>query len=286
MTELADLPKAPVWAGSLTTQDYDRLMRKSTVKIPKPYREECWTCGLEGQFKSWDLEGRSVIDYRCNCRDQYVLSMELLSRGIDHEYQRLDWYDLGDRHSDHMENSLFDYADNAHGYVGNGLGLTLHGKPGTGKSLMLYLLAKNLIGQGIDVYFTQHLHLIDLYKSGWTDKEDREYFKSRCFRSQVLFIDDFGTERDTTMRMTEDTLIDQIFRTRSSNDLATFVSTNLDPVLLEPEAKSSKYDSRVRSLLSGKNETIVVEGEDYRPTRLRNRREEIKLGISRPVTLG
>lgn len=280
------LPAIPNWVGCLTTEEYRRLERKSTVQIPRPPKEACKTCNKTGTFKSWDEDGLEVVEFSCNCIDQYRLSMELLSRGIDHEYQRLDWYDLGDQHEEYLNDYIVDYIEHADGYSNNGLGITMHGTPGTGKSLMMYLLAKNLIGQGHDVFFTQHLHMIDLYKAGWSDREDREYFKSRCLRSQHLFIDDFGTERETTMRATEDTLLDQVLRTRAANDLPTHITTNLSQDLLNPDMKGGKYDSRIRSLLSGKNESMLVVGEDYRPTRQRKRREEIKLGISRPVTLG
>lgn len=278
------LESIPGNMGMLTDAEYERLLETSTVRLPNP-PSRCGTCRGKGTFRSWDRQGEEIVTYDCPCEDQYLSSLEMISRGIDVDYQRLDWYDLTDISTEALESAL-EYVENHEAFIHQGIGLSIHGNPGTGKSLLAYLVSKRLIRHGHDLYFAQHNHMLDTYKSGWKSKEIEEWFKARYYRSKILVIDDFGTERNTQQqRGVDETLLDQVLRTRASNNLVTILTTNLPVAMLDPQQANSRYDVRVRSLLSGKNLTIEVKGEDFRPKRIKKQMDEAKQGIVRPVVL-
>ncbi len=275
------LKPVPDFIGMLTDSEYNRLATMSTVRLPSPPRR-CDTCRGTKTFKSWDSEGKELVEYRCDCKSQYRAALEMISRGIDGDYQRLDWYDLTDIDTEAMV-GVEEYLTYHEAYISQGIGLSIHGNPGTGKSLLAYLVSKRLIEKGYDLYFAQHNHMLDTYKAGWKTKEIEDFFRERYYRSKILIIDDFGTEQYAQGRGTNETLLDQVLRTRAANNLPTILTTNLPAESLDPQAANSRYDVRIRSLLSGKNVTIKVRGKDFRPKRVRKQMEEARQGIRRPV---
>lgn len=281
MQKVQDIPPM---MGMISDHTMNRLLGSGMVRMPNTPRK-CDTCRAKGVFESWNDKGTEVIQYECECDSQYRAAIELISRGIDGDYQRLDWYDLTD-FDGHALQEISEYMFYHEAYVHQGIGLNIHGNPGTGKSLVAYLLTKRLILLGYDAYFSQHNAMLDNYKSGWKSKEAEDAFKEQYYKPKVLVIDDFGAEADGPAgRNRDETLLDQVLRRRASNNLVTILTTNLSPHTLDPKSAASRYDVRVRSLLAGKNITIEVKGEDFRPRRLKKQMEEARLGISRPVVL-
>lgn len=281
MHQVQDIPPM---MGMISDYAMNRMTDSGMVRLPNPPRK-CDTCRAKGSFKSWNEQGTEVIEYECNCDNQYRAAIELISRGIDGDYQRLNWYDLTDFDSEALQ-EISEYMTHHEAYIHQGIGLNIHGNPGTGKSLIAYLLTKRLILLGYDAYFSQHNAMLDNYKSGWKSKEAEDAFKEQYYKPKVLVIDDFGAEADGPAgRNRDETLLDQVLRRRASNNLVTILTTNLSPHTLDPKSAASRYDVRVRSLLAGKNIKIEVKGEDFRPRRLKKQMEEARLGISRPVVL-
>lgn len=276
--ELKTLPKVPLSMGAISDRELDRLSRTSTVRLPTPPVKGCDTCKGKKTFQSWDKEGKDVVQYRCDCEGQYLLSLELLRRGIDHEYQRLDWYDVVAVPGGALD-TVSDYISNAERYVDRGLGLTLYGDPGTGKSLVLHLLAKALVCKGVDVYAIQHNHMLELYKDGWRDPDEKAHFKKCAFRSKVLVWDDFDVPRPGH----DHDMVDQVLRTRAANGLVTLISTNLSMEAMEPGNPNLALDRRVRSLLTKINDPVEFRGEDFRPQQRERVRKEALMDIRRPV---
>lgn len=246
----------------------------------------CKTCRGTGTFQWKDpsyetgpgLPPWRAIEWECNCVEQFVLHRYLLNAGVELSYQRLSWVDAAGAEQG-AQDVVLEYVDHADQYAGMGLGLMLHGRRGTGKTMLTTLLLKMLLAKGLDAYFVTFQDLIDIYVSGWRNETERAWFDRRIRNAGVLGIDDVGRENKARVEMVE-SMFDHVIRPRVAAARPTIITTNksLDEL-------RSLYRGNVMSLLTESCIEYEFSGEDYRETAKVNRIAEARGGLTRPLTL-
>lgn len=272
---LAQLDPLPVHIDPLRTPDTERLEEKyRTLSTP----EHCITCKGRKSFR-WKNpeEDGTYCDWECNCRDQYVLHRALLNAGIGLAYQWLSWSDASVRTE--VQEFFQDYLLKIDDYVSRGLGLILHGTPGTGKTMYAALLLKFLLKCGHSCYFTTFQDLLEIFTAGWGSEEKKQWYQQRVRQVGVLVVDDIGKENTGRSTMVE-ALVHDLFNARVANALPTIITTNMDLDHL-----GTRYTEQIVSLLSESCEDYRFSGEDFRPEFHKRRKAEADLGLTRPIVL-
>lgn len=231
-------------------------------------------------FRWWDADRNEIVDWQCDCRAQWMMHRYMLAHGIGKGYQRLGWLDASHVPPKAVDQTL-EYLAESDWYTERGVNVILHSKnPGTGKTLMLMLLAKGLLASGNDVYVAQMNKIVDMYTGGWRSNEERAYFEQRVMNCKVLCIDDLGKEKadaETAQGMVG-RLVDRVIRHRTAQSMPTVITSNL-----KPEEIGSGYSSYVMSLLTESCTFVEVAGVDWRPRAEARMREEILKRLCRPV---
>lgn len=122
--------------------------------------------------------------------------------------------------------------------------LLFYGTPGSGKTFMCNCIAKELLDKGqIVVYQTAFkiLEILGDYKLRNSNAPDLETSYQLLFDSDLLIIDDLGTELTNTFTTTE---LFNIINTRLINNKKMIISTNLNPKEL-PDIYSFRISSRI-----------------------------------------
>lgn len=317
------LPPPPEGCRTLTNQESERLQR---VHTDLHTIENCITCGGSGSILWWnyyasDSSGSpdtlrnfddfvapestpsrsapEVVEYactpntygengeECGCIGQWIMYRYFLHCGIGIAYQRLGWEDYIGSQSN--VDAVKEWKKHYEWNVRNGIGLTLMGGYGTGKTLLATLLLKDLVANvglnGMMVTFTE---LIAAMTAGWSSTEERVWFVKRVKNADVLLIDDVGQEfKRTDLEATQfstplaQAAFDEVLRHRLANAKTTFITTNLD------WSRLHTYGSNVMSLLQERSQTLTFEGDDFRATQAAARAaKEKSLHLSRPVVVG
>lgn len=271
MTERAPLPPA---IQTLSTENTERL-RKRYPDLQMSLAG-CRTC--QGTRRYRIRTGETITENECDCESQFKLHRALLNAGIDLHYQRLSWTDCVAIPAS-AEGCALDYYDHASGYAASGIGLLFHGAKGTGKTLLITLLMKMLLGGGFDVQFITFQELIDTYTQSWRDAEEKAWFEKRVRNAGILGIDDVGRESKGRMEIVE-SMFDHIVRARVSASRPTLITTNRSL-----EELRTFYRSNVVSLLDESSIKHEFTGDDFRPTLNVRKIADARAGIVRPITL-
>lgn len=252
----------------LSDQDSKRLY-EAHPKLKASYKDYCPTCGKVGTYL-WKGE-----EQECDCRQQLNLHKHYLSAGIGVSYQRLSWDDyVGDPK---VRELCEKYINNSSQYVSRGVGMMLYGTFGSGKTLAMNLLIKQLIHKGYDCYATTFASMIELFTAGWRSPEEQRWYQRKIVQSDVLLLDDLGRELKRNNKLSESTF-DDVLRSRVQAGKVTFITTNLS----QREMKDG-YGSAVLSLLQESSVVRKVEGDDFRPQANKRMRDEIDAGEVRPI---
>lgn len=270
------LPANPSHVRPLSDADAERLRQTHTSLWSNP-TQECVTCRSRGTFKA--RERGEIVEYKCDCLQQWLLHRYLLNAGIGLRYQRVSWIDLDQQVPQAVQQAIMEYAEEADHYVIAGLGMILWGDKGTGKTLLATLLLKTLLAAGHDGYFTQFNEMIDAYTDTWRNNDEKRWFTRRMRNATLLVVDDIGKEHKGRVDMVE-SMFDQVIRARVANAKPTIITTNYTP-----DQMLSGYGGGVMSLLAESCFDHHVTGPDFRP-RLRERSlQDARDGVVRPITL-
>lgn len=283
------MPKLPVAQASWVLEEPDsiRLQQEYPSLWASP-RKSCITCGFQAKadpsvrtFRWWDSERLQVVTWECDCYSQWIIHRYLLAHGIGKGYQRLGMLDAVHVPQGAIDET-FGYLSEASWYVERGVNMIYHSKnPGTGKTLMLMLLAKGLLAQGVDAYVAQMNKILDMYTAGWRSPSEQAYFEQRIMNCAVLHIDDLGKEGGVAAGIDlVNRLIDRVIRHRTAQSLPTIITTNL-----EPEQLTSGYSEYVMSLLTETCTFVPVAGVDWRPQSRLRMKDEILQRMSRPLVM-
>lgn len=259
--------------------------------------EKCVTCRGSGSFLWWAPGGRQEpVEWECRCVDQWVLRRYLLHSGIGLTYARLGWLDYAGARSG--SDAAANWLDDVDYTMQTGMGLTLYGPHGTGKTLIASLLLKGMLGLGFSGYMTTLAGMIDMFASGWKSPEAQERFAALCKGTDVLLLDDVGQERHeqktfwdsktqdmkvvrSSMALARSSL-DEVLRYRLAHSKVTIVTTNRDP----NEDFYGDYSPAIASLIQERSHLCRLDGDDFRRGGLEQRLvQERKQRLIRPIMI-
>lgn len=283
---LYHLPPLPVAIPTLTDTE-SRLLnhRDPTAKVSVA---NCVTCKGRKTFR-WFAPGtrEQMGTYECPCKAQYLLHRWMLNCGIRKQYQRMSWQDLM-AIDDGTATKVTEFLDNAEWYLDSGTGLILNGEKGNGKSMLSYLILKEMIAKGITVYATTFSDMIQNFADGWEDREVSRWFERTVRNAQVLYIDDLGREykgkaqRKAGVDSVGERMLEAVIRSRVASDQTTLITTNL-----KREEIEQGYGGHTMSLLTECSEIVTLSNtEDWRPQKAQRDRMEIREHLTRPLVLG
>jgi len=136
----------------------------------------------------------------------------------------------------------------------------LSGGTGTGKTYLLKCMANELISRGkLTTLVTAYKLSQDCLKSHASrDLQEKDSIIDKYFSSEILFIDDLGTEVNKSS--ITNSYIYTIINERKMRNLPTIITSNLSLADL-----SDNYDERITSRIADENTIkIYLEGEDLR----------------------
>lgn len=269
----------------LSDEDFARLVAQHGTSLWRTPEKGCRTCGDQRWFRT--RLGKKIVEYDCDCEQQWLLYMWLLNAGIGISYQRLSLLDCDPIDHAAMD-TVVEYLDpdRVKHNLNLGLGMVLWSEVrGTGKSLLASMMLKRVMELGYDGYFTTFSDMLDMYASSWRDPEQKRWFDRRVRNVSFLVIDDIGRENESrgegkdehSMGM-KDAMVDAVIRARNAAALPTIITTNFTP-----EKVGRRYD--VVSLLSGSAKFVEVSGPDYRQTAYREAEQDSIDGLYRPVVM-
>lgn len=300
-TSIFRMPDMPLTIRPLTTQQSTHL-NASFPDLPKS-PAQCITCKGRKTYR-WYAPGtrdpQSIVTYECNCRDQFTAHRVMLNSGIPETYQRLAWADF-EKLPDDAIALVNDYVGHAEGYVSAGYGVILHGTMGSGKTLLLYLLIKALMIEGIDVYGASFSTVLDTFGNSWTDREERAHFNRQIRNAGVLLVDDVGRERHQKAVLSKEeraatgatsgvtrqvsnhaeSVLEEVIRHRVSRSMPTLITTNLT---LDEIAQG--YGGNTMSLLHERSTTVEFRSPDFRNRQRERITFEVRNGLTRPIVFG
>lgn len=245
----------------------ERELSRLRAEHPEMDLWRCPTCHDVGSYRS--ITGGTAM---CDCARQRDLYMMYLHAGIGLTYQRLSW---GDLREIEVPPPVAEYMDRADAYISRGVGLFLNGAVGTGKSLVAYLVLKELVRAGHDCYAATFSQTVESFTAGWKNPEEKVEFANRFMRSRVLLLDDLGKEASTRL---SPTTLDHILRTRVQESRPTIVTSNLMAGGVE-----SGYGTAVLSLLAEQSIGVEFGGDDFRPLANARTITEVRSGEVRPI---
>lgn len=260
---MKQLPESPLMNMVLSQHDAD-LLYEQYPDTPHSPDDGCPTCGKNrGRGKN----GTVVLggeEWECNCADQLQRHKHYLAAGIGLRYQRLSWADWVN--NDFDVSRLEFYRNNIDGFIREGIGLIAIGKPGTGKTMLVTLIMKELVQKGYRCYMTTAAQLITMVRDGWKSERERLMFKDKIERADVLFIDDpgkelFGSSLESFNNSHARSTIESILRERVQGSKPTFFATNLGQ-----DEITSQYSESFSSMLKEAVYFVAVNGSDHRPS--------------------
>lgn len=252
-------------AGYLSDAELARLK----IHHPELHDQSCPTCKDTGTFR-W--KGK---DHECQCSEQKRLRTRYLHAGIGLTYQRLSWSDVAFDLAKYPQ--LSKYMDDFDAYLSHGIGLFITGPVGTGKTLLLMLILKELVKRNYDCYSTTFANTVESFTATWGDNDEKRWFAKRFTSSQVLGLDDLGKEFRSSNRLAP-TTFDNILRTRVQNSRPTLVDTNMTAAEV-----ATGYGSAALSLLVEKSIEVPLTGADFRPKAHGRSLSEIENKEIRPI---
>ena len=137
--------------------------------------------------------------------------------------------------------------------------LLFYGNPGSGKTFMCNCVAKELLDKGKIVLYQTSFKILEIlgdYKLRNTSSTALEASYQLLFDSDLLIIDDLGTEMTNTFTNTE---LFNIINTRLITNKKMIISTNLSPNEI-----SDIYSSRLSSRVFGAFTFMKFYGKDLR----------------------
>ncbi|WP_267716701.1 ATP-binding protein [Streptomyces sp. CoH17] len=198
-----------------------------------------------------------------------------LNAGIPSAYQRLSWSDYDPKSDQQALQLVKGYLSKPEQFVRGGVGLVFLGEFGTGKTMLMELLLKELLKRGYSVYSTTFVRLIEMHTAGWKSSEEKIFYERKAVKSEVLYLDDPGKELETKLATP---VLDAILRERTQFSRPTFMSSNF-----REEEIEERYGPAVASLVSESSIVHNVTGTDYRKKARSRKFHDVSEGLVRPI---
>lgn len=160
---------------------------------------------------------------------------------------RLEDYDMPPK----LSSVLFNYVNNINAMFNDGVGLTLYGNNGNGKTLISSIILREVYRLR---YTVRRITLTDFINLKFSDETKYNEYKELDF----LIIDEVGKEifGDKGFNITE---FESILRLRETFSLPTIICSNLDS-----ERIKEQYGESIYSVLRGSSMFIKFSMEDFR----------------------
>jgi len=277
-----ELPPLPKGMKILKPMEAEHL-KNSGVKVPKSPKE-CPTCKGNGTFRWYSTEQghkSEVVDWKCNCVDQWIMHRYFLAHGISPRYQKLGLRDATAVDRGALMQVLL-YLENADDNLENGRGLYLYGPNGTGKTMLGTIVLKMMMARGHTGYWTTFIDLIEGKKAGFDDQDSKDWFVRQIRNSDFLLIDDPGKEYHGGEQQInfKTSLLDEVVRHRNGMQLPTIITANYSP-----EVFQQRYGQSISSLLTEGATHVRFDGQDYRRIADQMNLDIQQQGLSRPVVV-
>ncbi len=208
---------------------------------------------------------------RCSCFNQKLIDLAYEMSNIKRqiEKQNFDHFDLkvfsnethGKEPLSQRENMkiILSEIEQFVARFPNNENLLFFGASGLGKTFLCNCIAKSLIDQGFSVIYQTPFTIIQLIeRKTFTDKSNAlvKMAYDQLFESDLLIIDDLGTESANTFTISE---FYNIINTRILNEKSTIISTNI-----KLSEISSFYNDRIDSRIKGHYNLYKFYGPDVR----------------------
>ncbi len=244
------------------SKERERLLHKNGFSVEylnPPY--ECPKCSDRGI-----VDGKLCACYNACVSEELYKESNLGTLLKNQTFDKFDFNMYSDKPIEGTEltpkNNMKDIYDECRAFVndfdkkhGN---LIMYGPPGLGKTFLSSCIANSLIEKGVDVFYQsagQIFTSLDKIRFGRGNEAD-EYLADRILASELLIIDDLGTEFVNAMSVSE---LFRIINTRLLAEKSTIISTNL----LMHDIKQY-YSERVLSRIAGYYSQLRFYGEDIR----------------------
>lgn len=149
---------------------------------------------------------------------------------------------------------LKEYANDLQNMLERGIGVTLHGAVGTGKTHLAVAILSIAISKLYSVHFAAEDTIFDNFKENWGEPEKEIQYLTKLQKVRFLVIDDIGIRRPSDYVSDR---YEAIFNTRYANGLPTIITTNKSPTELR------EVYERQMSRMAG-NYTLEILGSDHR----------------------
>lgn len=253
--------------------EMEKLKREKAIlmtenNIPLEYLDINYTCNIckdTGFLKS---------GAKCNCLKQELINRAYKMSGLQHVLERENFktFDINIFSSEPFEGeklspreNMLNILNRCEGFCinfdeDNEENLLFYGTTGLGKTFMCNCIAKSLLDRGKIVIYQTAFKILEIIEEHTFRKNpNQEIDESNynlLYESDLLIIDDLGTELTNTFTNTE---IFNIINTRLFKRKKTIISTNLS--LMEI---AERYDNRTYSRVFGKFTPLKFYGPDLR----------------------
>ena len=135
---------------SLDDETYDQV----TARYPR--ETPCPTCQGRGMY---NLDGRTM---HCDCELQRLLQKHYFLANIGREYHDICFNDFLGVDKDNVIPIAMEYLENYEDNFHYGIGVTVAGGVGTGKTFVVSSILKEIVKRGKKAYFISFEELIDV----------------------------------------------------------------------------------------------------------------------------
>ena len=206
---------------------------------------------------------------KCHCFKQKAVSLLYEQSGIEEllsteNFDSLSYeYYMGED-LEHFKNAVQTCKTFVRNFNSDYRNLFLYGNAGVGKSFLSCCVAKELIEKGnLIIYFSAVRLFAELSKATFMRKngDDTSYLRDDLYESDLLIIDDLGTELTNAFTSTE---FFSLLNERHLRKKSTVISTNLSM-----EDFRERYSDRIFSRIASYYELLRLSGPDIRVTKKR-----------------
>lgn len=222
---------------------------------PADYMDMHYTCP--------DCQDTGYIGRRkCHCFRQQEIKLLYSSSRLDHILSRENFstlsYEVYDEEQKAAMPALIrtcmDFTDTFGQEFRN---LLFYGSVGTGKTFLSNCIAKELLDRGHSVIYFTSFQLFELFSStGISDGENFRQCYEALLESELLILDDMGTELSNTFTVSK---LFQILNERALSQKSTIISTNLSL-----KEFRDVYSERIFSRITSSYTLLKFAGSDIR----------------------
>lgn len=193
-------------------------------------------------------------------------SLGIINNGISFDNFSLDYYSdkvsVGKNSVRDIMKSRFDFAKKyAEKFSEKSVNLYFFGRTGLGKTHLAMAIANEAAKKGFSVYFGSAGNILKSLEAEHFGKDSDSTISTVVYESDLLIIDDFGTEFETKFSKAE---LFNIINTRLNKEKPTIICSNLNADELK-----AKYDELLASRIIGSYYMLLFTGEDIRQKKRR-----------------